>query len=159
MPDFVFNISKGRVVELYNRVRSNDPANSGLVVVPVSVGAITDATLRDLDTLDAIITAGVVERTTGGWTRKTLTDTELSTFTFPPTTLDTTDQFDLDIPDLTWTGVSLGTVSDLIICYDNDTTLGTNVNLIPLTQHDFVITPDGSDVVAQIGASGFFRAQ
>ena len=54
MADIVFNIAKGRVAELYNRVDSNDPANSALVIVPVDVAAVTDATLRDFDTLAAI---------------------------------------------------------------------------------------------------------
>ena len=33
MADFVFNIAKGRVAEFYNRVDTNDPANSALVIV------------------------------------------------------------------------------------------------------------------------------
>jgi hypothetical protein len=91
MADFVFNIAKGRVAELYNRVDSNDAANSVLVVIPVDVAAVTDATIKDLDTFAAI-------------------------------------------------------------------TGGTDANLVPLTQHDFAITPDGSDVTAVINAAGFFRA-
>lgn len=156
MADLVFNIAKGRVAELYNRVDSNDPANSALVIVPVDVGAVTDATLRDFDTLAAVLGGGVTERTTNGWTRKTLTDVDLAAFA-PD---DTNDRVDVDIPDQTWTAVALagGATTDLIICYDNDTTAGTDANLIPLTLHDFPITPDGSDVVAVIAATGFFRA-
>lgn len=154
MADIVFNIAKGRVAELYNRVDSNDPANSALVIVPVDVAAVTDATLRDFDTLAAILAGGVTERTTGGWNRKTLTDADLVAFAAD----DTNDRVDLDIPDQTWTAVSAGAVTDLIICYDNDTTGGTDTNLIPLTMHDFAITPDGSDVQAVIAAVGFFRA-
>lgn len=154
MADLVFNIAKGRVAELYNRVDTNDPANSALVIVPVDVGAVTDATLRDFDTLAAILAGGVTERTTGGWSRKTLTGADLSAFA-PD---DTNDRVDVDIPDQTWTAVTAGAVTDLIVCYDNDTTAGTDSNLIPLTLHDFPITPDGSDVVAQINAAGFYRA-
>lgn len=154
MADIVFNIAKGRVAELYNRVDTNDAANSALVIVPVDVGATTDATIRDFDTLAAVLAGGVTERTTGGWNRKTLTDTELAAFA-PD---DVNDRVDLDIPDQTWTAVTAGAVTDLIICYDNDTTAGTDANLVPLTMHDFAITPDGSDVVAVINAAGFFRA-
>ena len=154
MADIVFNIAKGRVAELYNRVDTNDAANSALVIVPVDVGATTDATIRDFDTLSAVLAGGVTERTTGGWNRKTLTDADL--VAFAPD--DTNDRVDLDIPDQTWTAVSAGAVTDLIICYDNDTTAGTDANLVPLTMHDFAITPDGSDVVAVIAAAGFFRA-
>lgn len=152
MADIVLNISKGRVAELYNRVKTNDPANSAIIVVPVDVGAVSDATIRDLDTLAAVLGAGVTERTTGGWNRKTLTDADLAAMS-PD---DTNDRMDLDTADLVWTVVSAGAVTDLIFCYDNDTTGGTDVNLIPLTMHDFPITPDGSDVTATV--ANFFRA-
>jgi hypothetical protein len=29
-------------------------------------------------------------------------------------------------------------------------------DIVPMTQHDFAVTPDGSDITAQI--AGFFRA-
>jgi len=154
MADIVFNIAKGRVAELYNRVDTNDPANSALVIVPVDVAAVTDATLRDFDTLAAVLAGGVTERTTGGWNRKTLTDADLAAFA-PD---DANDRVDLDFADQTWTAVTAGAVTDLIVCYDNDTTSGSDANLVPLTLHDFPITPDGSDVVAQVNAAGFFRA-
>jgi hypothetical protein len=149
--DFIFNIAKGRVAELYNRVDTNDPANSAIIVVPVDRGGATDATLKDLDTLQQVL-ALVTERTTGGWNRKTLTDTELAALA-PD---DANDRMPLDLPDLTWTSVTSGTVTDLIICYDNDTTSGTDANIIPLTCHTFAITPDGSNVVAVI--NDFYRA-
>lgn len=155
MGDFVFNIAKGRVVELYNQVRLNTSptANSALIVVPVDRGATTDATLKDLDTLSSVL-GSVTERTTGGWNRKTLVETD--TTTSAPD--DTNDRYDIDIPDQTWTAVTTGAVTDLIICYDVDTGVGTDANIVPLTCHAFAITPDGSDVVAQIPATGFFRA-
>ena len=154
MADIVFNIAKGRVVEFVSRVDTNDPTNAALIVVPVDVGATTDATIRDFDTLAAVLAGGVTERTTGGWSRKTLTDADI-TLSAPD---DTNDRYDVDIPDQTWTAVTAGAVTDLLICYDSDTTAGTDSNIIPLTMHDFAITPDGSDVQAVIAADGFFRA-
>lgn len=153
MADLVFNIAKGRVVELYNRVKTNDPAASTLVVVPVDVAAVSDATIRDFDTLAAVLAGGVTERNATGWARKVLADTDLAAFA-PD---DTNDRVDLDIPDQTWTTVTAGNVTDLIICYDPAGT-GTTSGMIPLTMYDFAITPDGSDVVAQIAATGFYRA-
>lgn len=153
MADFVFNISKGRVAELYNRVKTNDPPASTLSIVPVDVGATTDATIKDFDTLAAILAGGVTERTATGWTRKVLADTDI--VAFAPN--DATDLVDIDIPDQTWTTVTAGAVTDLIICYDPAGT-GTTSGMIPLTMHDFTVTPDGSDVVAQIAATGFYRA-
>ena len=155
MADFVYNIAKGRVAELYNRVDSNDPTNSALIITVFDMGATTDATLKDLDTLQAVIDdANSAERTANGWARKTLADSDIVAFAAD----DTNDRVDLDIPDQTWTAVSSGTSTDLVICYDSDTTGGTDSAIVPLTQHDFAITPDGSDVVAQIATAGFYRA-
>lgn len=151
MSDIVFNIAKGRVAELYNRVDSNDPANSALIIVPIDRGATTDATFRDHATLAAVLAAST-ERTTGGWNRKTLTDADLSAMTVD----NTNDRMPLDIADQTWTAVSAGAVTDLVICYDSDTTGGTDSNIVPMTIHAFAITPDGSDVVATV--TDFYRA-
>jgi len=152
--DIVFNIAKGRVVEFHNRIDTNDPTNAAIIVVPVDVGATSDATIRDFDTLAAVLGGGVTERTTGGWNRKTITDADI---TFPAPD-DTNDRYDIDIPDQTWTAVTAGAVTDLLICYDSDTAAGTDSNIVPLTMHDFSVTPDGSDVVAVINTAGFFRA-
>lgn len=156
MADFVFNIAKGRVAEFYNRVQSNDPANSALVIVAINTTA-TDATLKDLDTMAAIeADANTAEATNVGYARKVLTDADLSALSVD----DTNDRIDLDFADQTWSAVaaSPGAWTDLIICYDSDTTGGTDANLIPLTLHDFSVTPDGSDIVAQVAAAGFYRA-
>jgi hypothetical protein len=156
MADFVFNIAKGRVAELYNRVDSNDPANSALVIVVLATSGLeADATLIDLDTLSAVVAGTTNEVTNTNYARKVLTDADLSAMT-PD---DTNNRMDLDIPDQTWTSVAAGDGwSKLLVCYDNDTTGGTDANIIPLTAHDFVVTPDGSDITAQINASGFYRA-
>lgn len=155
MADFVFNIAKGRVAEFYWRVDNNDPANAALIVI-VYASTATDATLRDLDTISAVETdANTAEVTNTGYARKTLTDTEL--VAFAPD--DTNDRVDLDIPDQTWTGVAAGdNWTDLTVAYDNDTTGGTDANIVPCTWHDFVISPNGGDITAQIDAAGFFRA-
>lgn len=155
MADFVYNIAKGRAVELYNRVDTNDPANSVLLVAVINTAA-TDATLKDLDTMTAIeADANTAEVTNSGYARKTLTDADI--VAFAPD--NTNDRVDLDIPDQTWTGVAAGTGwTDLLVMYDNDSTAGTDANVVPLTQHDFAVTPDGSDITVQIAAAGFYRA-
>lgn len=155
MSDFVFNIAKGRVAELFERVAQNDPANSALVIVVINTSAL-DATLIDLDTLAAVLgDADTAEVTNTNYARKVLTDSDLSAIS-PD---DTNDRMDLDFADQTWSAVAAGdNWTDLLICYDGDTTGGTDANIIPLTQHDFAVTPDGSDITAQLAAAGFFRA-
>lgn len=152
MADIVFNIAKGRVVELAMRVDNNDPANSAFIVIPVDVGGTSDATIRDFSTLSAVLAGGVTERSTSGWGRKTLTDADLSA----PAVDNSNDRFPVSIPSQTWTAVTAGAVTDLIVAYDSDTTGGTDANIVPLVMLDFAITPDGSDVTATI--TDIFRA-
>lgn len=156
MADFVFNVAKGRVAEFYNRVDSNDPANSALIIVVLATSGLeTDATLKDSTDLSDVLGGTTNEVTNTGYARKTLTDADISALTIDYAN----DRVDLDIPDQTWTGVAAGDGwSKLIVCYDGDTTAGTDANIIPLTAHDFVLTPDGSDITAQINAAGFYRA-
>jgi hypothetical protein len=155
MADQVLNIALGRVAELYNRVDLNDPANAALIVI-VWASTATDAVIKDLDTVAAIeADVNTAEVTNTGYVRKVLTDADI--VAFAPD--DTNDRVDLDIPDQTWTAVGAGdNWTDLGTNYDNDTTTGTDANIVPLTWHDFVVTPNGGDITAQIAAAGFYRA-
>lgn len=158
MANFVFNIAKGRVVELYNHVESNSPAASALVVVAIqTTGIESDATLADYDDLSTLLAAANNEATNSGYARKVLTDADLAALPAPD---DTNNWYQVDIPDQTWTAVAAagGAWSKILICYDADTAAGTDANIIPLTAHDFAVTPDGSDIVMQVDANGFFRA-
>lgn len=155
MANLILNIALGSMAEWYKNVDGNNPANSALIVIAWNTTA-TDAVIKDLDTVAALeAEVNTAEVTNAGYARKTLTDVDL--VAFAPD--DTNDRVDLDIPDLTWTAVVAGTAwTDLSVNYDNDTTVGTDANITPGTWHDFAVTPDGSDIIAQIAAAGFFRA-
>jgi hypothetical protein len=150
MADLTFNIAKGRVVELHNRVKVGDPAAARLYAIPVDVAAVSDATLRDLDDFAAIITAGVTERNANGWTRVTLAAADLTAIAVD----DGNDRFPVDIIDLALGTPTAGASTDVIICYASVST-PTNAQLLPLTLHDFAITPDGSVVTATV--ADYFR--
>ncbi|MDH3660229.1 MAG: hypothetical protein OEU92_09395 [Alphaproteobacteria bacterium] len=156
MADGTFNIAKGRVAELVNRVASNDPANSALVVVLLRT-SVVDATLEDFDDLGAILAdAGVDEADFTNYARKVLTDAVVSA----PTPDDTNNRQDSDIPDQTFVnagGATNNNLVKLLVCYDADTTGGTDANIIPLTHHDYVATTDGNDLRAIVDP-GFHRA-
>jgi hypothetical protein len=62
MGNIVPNIAKGRWAELYNRVKLGDPAAARLYVIPISAGAVSDATLLDCDDFAAMVTAGIPVR-------------------------------------------------------------------------------------------------
>jgi hypothetical protein len=151
MTDFVFNIAKGRVAEFYTRVNDNDPATSRLVIMPLeSSGLEAKAALEDSVSFAEVLDGATNEQATMG--RKYLTDAELGVL-LPDYT---NNWMDADIPDITWTGATGNAISALVIGYDPNASADSAI--IPLTYHDFVVTPDGSDIVAQINAEGFYRA-
>lgn len=144
MADFVFNIAKGRVAELAALAAAND----AIVLIPIeTTGLESDATLRDYDTVAALLAASNNEQSTMG--RKTLASVTV-------TVDDSNDRVDVDAADVTWSAATGNAISKLITAFDLDTTGGTDANLVPLTAHDFVMTPDGSDIVATV--ANFFRA-
>lgn len=156
MADFVFNIAKGRVAELMNRVNANDPANSALVILVLATSGLeSDAVLKDKDDVAALVSGTTNEVTNAGYARKTLTD--VSTITV--TTDDTNDRVDVDMPDQTFAAIVAGDAwSKFVIAYDPDTTGGTDSTLVPLISLDFAVTPDGNDILAQLNSAGFYRA-
>jgi hypothetical protein len=126
-----------------------------LIVVVIDAAGDTDATMRDRDDLAALLGGTANEVTNTNYARKVLTDADLGAFA-PD---DTNDRVDLVIADQTWVAVAAGTAwTDLLVCYDPDTTGGTDSTIIPLTCHDFAVTPDGSDITADVPVAGFFRA-
>lgn len=157
MADQLLNRAKGRVTELAERVNGNDPANSAFLIdLLATTGLETDAVLRDKDTFADLVSGATNFATGTGWARKTLDNTGGITITYD----DTNDRVDVDFPDQTWTAVAdaADDVSRLVVGYDNDTTGGTDANVVPMTLHDFIIQPDGSDVTVQVAAAGFYRA-
>jgi len=161
MADFVSNIAKGRGTQWVEEIRASASpyTNSALIVSLWRRGASTDATLKDYDTVSAFEgDANAAELTSGvnaNYVRKNVIDT-VPTITYD----DTNEWVDVDMPDITWTALGAGgtAITDLMVAFDNDTTAGTDANQVPWTFHAFAVTPDGSDITAQIAALGFFRA-
>lgn len=155
MADFVFNIAKGRVAELYNRVKSNDPANSAIVIVAINRNGASDATMKDYADLAALIgDVNVAEATNTNYARKVLTDADLAALAVD----NANDRMPCDLSNQSWllVGATGGAWTDLVICYDSDTTAGTDASIIPMTSHVFAVTPDGNDIVATV--ADFYRA-
>lgn len=151
MADFVYNIAKGKIAEYAERVNANDPTNAALIIIPIN-STEADATLQDLNDFQAIKDNANTSEVTGF--RKTIDQAGGITITVD----DTDNEVEVDMPDQTWTAVTGTAWTDLVICYDSDTTGGTDSNLIPLVQLDFALTPDGSDVTVKFHAEGFFNA-
>jgi hypothetical protein len=146
MADVVFNGVKGRV-KYYCELPA---ANDALILVPLEASGLeADATLVDYDDLATLIAGSSNEQTTLG--RKTITAVTV-------TVDDTNDRLDIDIADQTYTASAGNRVGAVLVCYDPDTTGGTDSSIIPLTKHDAVFTPDGTDVTIRIPADSFYRA-
>jgi hypothetical protein len=162
MADFVFNIGKGRVTQFAELIEGNAApyANAEFSMSLWRRGASTDAALKDYDTVTALEgDANAAELTSGvnaNYVRKAINEAGV-TVAYD----DTNEWVDVDIPDQTWTALGAGgtAITDLLIAFDNDNTAGTDANIVPCTFHAFAVTPDGSDVTAQIATLGFFRAQ
>ena len=158
MSDGIFNIAKGRIVELYNRVKNNDPANAAFIIVLLKAGE-ADGVLEDYDDLGALLlAAGNAEADFTNYARITLTDAELAALPAPD---DANNRYDLDLPDQSYVNAGGATNNALVkafVCYDSDTTAGTNANIIPLTHYDYAPTTDGSNLNLEFNAAGFFRA-
>ncbi len=151
MADGVFNIAKGTVA-YYSSLPA---ASDALIVIALkSSGLVSDATMQDYATVAAILAGASDEATNSGYARKTVTASVTVTVD------NTNDWVTVDMPDQTWTAVASvgGAWGKLIVAYDNDTGGGTDANLIPLTFHDFSVTPSGLDVTAQLNAAGFYKA-
>ncbi len=144
MANITFNIALGRLAYY----ASLPAANDGLVLIALETSGLeADSVLRDKDDFAAVVAGTTNEQTTV--TRKTLASVTV-------TVDDTNDRVALDAADVTWTAPTGNAIGAVVICYDPDTTTGTDADLIPLTWHDFPIPPDGSDVTATI--SDFCRA-
>lgn len=157
MANLVFNIALGRCAQFYINVDANSPAGAELVVAVLATSGIeSDATLKDKDTFSDVVSGTTNEVTNSGYAKKVLAGADLQAYTVGLD--DANDRIDLDIPDQTWTGVAAGDGwNDLVIGYD-PVGSQTHTDIIPMTLHDFVVTPDGSDITAQIATAGFFRA-
>jgi hypothetical protein len=144
--DIVFNIAKGRIASYVALPAANDAL---VVVLLEASGLEADSALRDYADLATLLAGANNEQTVMG--RKTVTATTV-------TVDNTNDRVDLDFADLVWTAATGNPIGALVVCYDPDTTGGTDSSLVPLTKHDLALTPDGTDFTAVLAAAGFARA-
>ena len=152
MANFVFNIAKGRVGQLVTNVENNSPAGCCLRVIALeATGLESQANLQDSLSFAEVID-GATNEQVSNFTRKQILAAGIDLL------LDTgNDWYDYDIADQTWSAATGNAVGALVVCYDA-TGADANAALLPLTHHDFAVTPDGSDIVAQINVEGFYRA-
>ncbi len=117
--------------------------------------------LVDFATVAAITAGGYTEVTNTGYARKTLTDADLSSVVVD----NTNNRILLTLPLQTFgsPNVAAGNTWDIVVvAYDNDTTGGTDANLIPITggeirQDGTAIVPNAAPVIIDF-SSGWIAA-
>lgn len=151
MGNFVFNISKGMVKYYASLPATNDAL---IVVLLKASGLEADDTLNNYDDLAALLAAASDEADFTNYARKTLASVANAVD-------DTNNWLDTDAADFTYTaagGVSNNSIGKALICYDPDTTGGTDSSIVPVTAHDMVFTTDGTDQAITVATAGFARA-
>ena len=162
MASVQFNVSKGREVELYNRVDGNDPTNSAFILMILKSGSTSGINgLVDFDTFAAILAGGYTEVTNTGYSRKTVTDSSISPYVVD----DTNNRILLTLPLQTFTTISAGNTWDIVVVgYDSDTTSGTDANIVPITGHELrtsggiALVPDGTNPLVVDPSAGWIAA-
>lgn len=145
MTDIVFNVALGKV-RWY--VQQAGVGNAALVAVPIeNTGLVGDVTMRDYATLADLLAGASNEQTTLG--RKTITVAS-------DTVNNAADRWEGDFADLVWTSPAGTQVGAIVVCFDPNTTTGTDADLVPLTKHGWVMTPEGDSLIANV--ADFVRA-
>lgn len=152
MANIVINTGKGRVVELYRRVKAADPATCAFVLVPIeTTGLEADSVLVDKADLAAFL-VGTTNEQTANMGRKVLVAADLAAFPAPD---NTNDRYDVALPTVTWTAATGNPISKILVCYRN-ATADADSAIIPLTLFDFAQSPSGADI--QMTGGTIYRA-
>lgn len=149
---FVFNIMKGKAAYYATLPATND----ALVLVWLkNTGLEADATLQDYDNLSVLLAAANDECDFTGYSRRTLANVTSAVD-------DTNNLFKIDADDpATYTNTGTAQIAGAaIVCYDDDTTGGTDTNLIPIAQLLTGTLSFDQNVVTTISfnASGIYTA-
>jgi hypothetical protein len=143
MTDFAFNIAKGAAAE---KAR-NDATKFGVLLLKTVE---SDGLMKDRATI-ADVVANSTEANFTNYARKvTLTATLTVDYT--------NDRVDIDLANQTWVsagGALNNTLVKAIVFYDPD---DDDATAVPISGLDFAGTTDGSNLVWNLDASGFYRA-
>lgn len=149
MAALVFNIAKGKAAYYAGLPAASDAL---VAILCKSSGMVSDATLKDYDSVAAVFAGATDEASFSNYARKTLTGVSV-------TVNDTTDTVSIDADDVTWSAATSGqALAKLIIAYVPNTGSSSDSDLVPLFADDFSVTTDGNTLVYQVASGGFYSA-
>ena len=147
----VFNIARGKLGYYAELPGTNDAL---IAVLLKSSGLEDDATLVDHDTLSSLLAGTSDECDFTNYARQTLSGVT-------STVDDSSNVLDIDSDNISWAtagGAANNTIGKLVVCYDPDTTGGTDADIIPLSAHSYDETTSGTTLVITIPSGGFLRS-
>lgn len=149
--DFTFNLVLGKA-RYYLELPA---ANDGLFLALLDLtGLEADATLRDYDTLSALLAGPSNELTFTGYSRKVVAPSAA-------TIDDANERVDVDAADVssyTNTGGASQQAGKALLCYDPDTTAGDDTTVIPIFAWNATVTFDvGVPVTLPFDPAGMVR--
>lgn len=147
MSALIPNIAKGKFARFAELLDTNDA-----LIWVLFTGSETDANVRDAATLTALIATSLNEATFTGYSRQTATSVVV-------TVDNTNDRTDVDAADPSWSPTSAEALTRIGLMYDQDTTSGTDANVIPIFVDDYALTtPTTGTISYTVASAGFARA-
>jgi hypothetical protein len=147
MANGVFNIARGKVGYYLDDAMGLSGANSKLVIIVLSLVEVDD-TLNNYDDYAALLVGSNAEADATNYAK---IEIAAAGVTLSVDDSGNTAKVVIDA-DQTWTSVanddSNGDWNKLLVCWDPDSTGGTNADIVPLTYHDFTVTPNGGNITA-----------
>ncbi len=139
MADFTFNALKGKT--FYYASQDGVASATHIAVLLKTSGLEADDTLNNATSLSGLVSGATDEATDGSYSRKTISGIA--------GTIDNTNNWvTLDSSDITWTALAGGAISKLVINFKPSAAADSAI--LPVTCHDFAVTPDGTDVTATV---------
>ncbi len=132
MAAYVFNVSKGTIIQRFNTSATSFRA----IIIRTDRSA---AQLGVATTITGMLALGTTTKvTTTNATPSIGTSTKSGTTTLT-----------LDSPNIDFGVIAAGAATNFLVIYE-DISSNADATNVPLTLHDFVITPDGSSVTATV---------
>lgn len=147
--DFIFNVAKGRTRTLAELSGANDAL---VWVLLKATGLEADSALKDYDTLAAVLAATNDEADFTNYSRITATNVVVSVD-------DTADEMVVDIDPFQYDpagGAANNLMGKVLLCYDPDTTGGTDADIIPIAAYSFDGQTDGSTMIINPNQNGAY---